>query len=193
MLTGPSFRSVHNVRIERLWRDIRKDVLEYWRLLFAHLEECGLLDMRNLVEKTALFLVYQPRIQATLDAAASAWNSHQLRSEAHNSPQVLWHLSKTEAEHQGYWNTDPGDDIVTATDPLYGVDGEGPLPPDAMLAEEEMDAGLRVHDDARLQKARELLPDINFGREDGNRGMNVYQQVVRALQEVLDEWGLDTD
>lgn len=184
-LTVHQSRSTHNVRIERLWRDIRKDVLDYWRLLFTHLEAHGLLDIEDPIQKIALFLVYQPRIQAMLDAAAAAWNSHQLRTEGHNSPQVLWHLSRSEGMRQGYWNEDPGDDILTASDPLYGVDGEGPLPPNP-TAEEEIEAGIREHDDTLLDQIRESLPDLDFEREDGNRGMNVYQQTVRALQESLD-------
>lgn len=152
-----------------------------------HLEANGLLHTDNIIEKTALFIVFQPRIQATLDAAAAAWNVHQMRTTGHKSPQVIWHLSRTEALRKGYWHEDPGDDLFTASDPLYGVDGQGPLPSDAVM-EEELVEGIRIHDDARLKQARILLAGVDLERDDGNRGMDVYQEVVRRLEELWDQW-----
>lgn len=40
-------RSVHNQRIERLWRDVYEGVLYIYYHLFYHLEECGVLDPAN--------------------------------------------------------------------------------------------------------------------------------------------------
>lgn len=185
---------MHNVRIERLWRDVRKDVLEYYRLQFKHLEELGFLNMDNEIDRTALFLVFQPRIQKTLDAFAAAWNVHKLRTEQNRSPQVIFHLSRAEGQRLGWWTNakDCGDDLDTASDPFYGVEGAGPLPEDYTV-EEEMDEGIRVHDDARLAQACELLSGIDFYRDDSNRGMDVYQEVVAGLHAVQDEWELESE
>lgn len=149
--------------------------------------------MGHPIERTALFLVYHGRIQASLDRAARAWNTHQMRTEHQKTPLVMWHLSRTEAIRLGYWHSDPGDDFETASDPLYGVQGEGPLPHDPTPdfqpdAEDEIAQGIRINDDARLEKARELLPGIDFDRVDGNHGMNVYQEVVRGLLALQEEW-----
>lgn len=175
------YSSIHNIRIERLWRDVRKDVLEYYRLLFMHLEKYGHLNMEDAIHRTALFLVYQPQVQAALHRATNAWNVHHIRTEQANSPQVLWHLSRSKALRLGYWE-DPGDAVALASDPYYGVDGQGPMPPPDDV-EGEMDEGVRVHDDAHLEAAARLIAarGIDLGRNDGNRSMDVYREVVDAL------------
>ena len=43
-------RSVHNQRIERLWRDVFKDVLQYFYDLFYMMEDVGILDPVNEVD-----------------------------------------------------------------------------------------------------------------------------------------------
>ena len=66
------FSSLHNVRIERLWRDVRKDSLEFFRQIFIYLEELELLDMGNDVHRICLFLVFHRRIQDSLDRTRNA-------------------------------------------------------------------------------------------------------------------------
>lgn len=181
-------RSCHNIRIERLWRDIRKDCLEAFRLLFEWMQKSGILHMVDLIEKTALFLVYQPRIQASLSEAADAWNSHGLRTEGYRSPTRLYGLSRLLAKRLGYWDKDPGDSLEVASDPLYGIE-EADLGPTYATPEEEMAAGVRIHDEARLNEARELLQelDIDLDREDERWGVGVYLEVVAALRRLADD------
>lgn len=155
--------------------------------------EHGLLNMDNDIDKTALFLVYSRRIQSRLDAFLLAWNRHGLRTEQNRSPHVIFHLSRSEGQRLGWWtDADYGDTIEDASDPLYGVDGVGPVP-EILTAEEEIGEGIRVHDDERLKKAQILLPGIDFEREDGNRGMDVYQEVVTALYAVQADWDKTDD
>ncbi|KAF7311732.1 Integrase catalytic domain-containing protein [Mycena indigotica] len=116
--------SLQNIRIERSWRDIRKDALQYFREIFQHLEESQLLHMDNAIERVCLFLVYQPRIQAALDRARDSWNHHKLRTEREKTPTAIFELSRQNAIRLGYWTGDPGDDIADVS-PDYGVDGEG--------------------------------------------------------------------
>ncbi|KAJ7315765.1 hypothetical protein DFH08DRAFT_790196 [Mycena albidolilacea] len=71
-------RSLHNIRIERLWRDVRKDTLETYRQIFIYLTDHDLLDMKNSIHCACLFLVYQPRIQASLDRTRDGWNHHKI-------------------------------------------------------------------------------------------------------------------
>ena len=59
--------SVHNQRIERLWRDMRKMVTEYFRRLFYFLENHALLNPSNEIDLTALHYVFIPRINRNLD------------------------------------------------------------------------------------------------------------------------------
>lgn len=160
-----------------------------FRLLFTWLQKRELLDMDDLVEKTALFVVFQPRIQASLYEASNAWNNHGLRTEGGRSPTRLYGLSRMLAKRLAYWDTDPGDSIEVASDPLYGVEAAD-LGPTYATQEEEMEAGLRVHDEARLTEARALLQEvgIDIDRDDENSGIDVYLEVVAALRGFQDDF-----
>jgi hypothetical protein len=184
-------RSLHNVRIERLWRDVRKDSLEAFRQVFMHLEGLGLLDMEDPVHRTCLFLVFRNRIQQSLNRTRDAWNHHKLRMERNKTPIAIYELSRQSAITHGYWTGDPGDDIETASDPMYGVDGEAPLPPAGLHDEDpeqlqdevndEVELGVLVNSDEELAEAQEMLNDMDFDKDDGNWGIEVYCQAVLLL------------
>ncbi|KAK7059525.1 Integrase catalytic domain-containing protein [Favolaschia claudopus] len=101
-------RSRHNVRIERLWRDVRKDALETFRQIFDYLEKNDLLDMENPIHSTCLFLVFQRRIQAALDRARDAWNHHRMRTQHDKTPIAIYELSRTAAITQDGTASAPG-------------------------------------------------------------------------------------
>ena len=86
-LTG---RSVHNQRIERLWRDVFSECLSVYYHLFYYLENSGILDCDNSLHLFALQYVYTPRINSSLTAFQHAWNRHSLRTAASLSPIQLW-------------------------------------------------------------------------------------------------------
>lgn len=134
--TDNTIRSVHNVRIERLWRDVRKDCLESFRRIFMSLEEQELLDMNQPEHRSCVFLVFQKRIQASLDRAKEAWNFHQMSTEGSKSPLALFSISRQTAITRNYWTGDPGDPPEQALDPYYGFDGEAPMPPAQEQAED---------------------------------------------------------
>ncbi|KAJ7662544.1 hypothetical protein DFH06DRAFT_355025 [Mycena polygramma] len=86
--------------------------------------------MTNEVHRACLFLVYQPRIQASLDRARDGWNHHGIRTERNKTLLALYEISREAAMRRGYWTGDPGDEPESvANDPLYGYDGEAALPP----------------------------------------------------------------
>jgi len=58
--------SVHNSRIERLWRDVRTNVLSTYAVVFHSLENEEVLDVENEVDLFCLHYVYLPRIHESL-------------------------------------------------------------------------------------------------------------------------------
>ena len=86
-------RSVHNQRIERLWRDTYAMVVHRFQELFYLLEECGLLDLTDEIQVFALNLVFLPRINHALPMFAHSWNHHPMSTEHNMTPSQMWVLS----------------------------------------------------------------------------------------------------
>uniref|UniRef100_A0A7M5XNW1 Integrase catalytic domain-containing protein n=1 Tax=Clytia hemisphaerica TaxID=252671 RepID=A0A7M5XNW1_9CNID len=84
-------KSVHNVRIERLWRDVYTKVLEKFHDLFCAMEERRVLDINNHVHLACLHYVFGKRIQQCLNFWKLAHNDHPVRLEKNKSPKQLWH------------------------------------------------------------------------------------------------------
>ena len=115
VITGSS---VHNQRIERLWRDVRRAVVGQFQNVFYYLEECGLLNPENENDLYALHYVYIPRVNRALEEFRQQHNSHPLRTEENLTPTQLFRLSPRERStdvHAGYGR-------------LFGVEEEGPVP-----------------------------------------------------------------
>lgn len=87
-----SGRSVHNQRIERLWRDVYENCTILYYRLFYYMEDVGLLDIDNQCHLYCLHYVYLDRINSTLHKFVQAWNSHPLSSEGNLTPLQLWTL-----------------------------------------------------------------------------------------------------
>ncbi|KAJ7613558.1 hypothetical protein FB45DRAFT_981796 [Roridomyces roridus] len=190
-----------NIRMERGWRDVRKDTLELYRQIFAYLEQSGLLDMESAVHRVCLYIIFQPRIQHSLDETRSSWNNHKIRTAGNKTPIALYQLSKTRAINRGYWTGDPGDDIRTASDPAYGEDPGERLPPADELANDptspdfsefpnvaaERDAGIFVNEDEEIREAEEALGDLGIMEDDGNWGIDIYCRAVLIFTAHLEE------
>lgn len=86
-LTGTS---VHNQRIERLWRDVYTACINLYYHLFYLMEDCGILHVENEIELYSLHYVYVPRINRHLTEFRESWNCHPLTSSHCRSPLQLW-------------------------------------------------------------------------------------------------------
>ena len=83
-------RSVHNQRIERLWRDVFQSCIVVFYQVFYQMEDMRILNIENEVHIFCLHYVYVPRINVALNKFLNAWNYHPLSSMNNLSPVQLW-------------------------------------------------------------------------------------------------------
>lgn len=84
-------RSVHNQRIERLWRDVFTGCIHLFYTLFYSLEINGILDPTSSSDLFCLHYVFLPRINHHLDTFREGYSHHRLRSAGNRSPFQLWY------------------------------------------------------------------------------------------------------
>ena len=85
-------RSVHNQRIERLWRDLFSGCVNFFYAFFYFLEDIGILNISDPLDIYILHTVALPVIQHHLNLFREGWANHQLRTEQNRTPLQLWIL-----------------------------------------------------------------------------------------------------
>lgn len=120
--------SVHNQRIERLWRDYFRCVGALYYNLFYFLEDRALLDPNNDTDMFCLHYVYTPIINRSLQVFKRSWNNHRLGSAGNFTPHQLFIRGMLER----FGSSDVAVRDVFDTDQIdethYGIDGDGPTP-----------------------------------------------------------------
>jgi hypothetical protein len=124
-------RSVHNQRIERLWRDVDRWLTSF-HLIFEYLHANGIYDSDDPIDQFTIAFVYLPILRRSLSKFVRVWNHHKLRSEGHRTPSQLY-LNCTDIHAQYAQSLLP-----TITDYANcGIDWDGSLPADILEDEEE--------------------------------------------------------
>lgn len=82
--------SVHNQRIERLWKDMHKCVTSLYYKLFYFMEQCDLLDQLNEKHIYAFHFIFIPCINKALSHFMHGWNHHPIRTASNKSPHQLF-------------------------------------------------------------------------------------------------------
>ena len=82
--------SVHNQRIERLWRDLFQAVIQLYYRLFYHMEDIGILDPMNENHLYALHYIFIPVINNALHIFIRSWNSHSISTSNAKTPMQLY-------------------------------------------------------------------------------------------------------
>ena len=82
--------SVHNQRIETLWREVNRIVSRPYRNLFIYLENEHLLDPLDELQLWCLHKVYIPRINQSLEVFHQQMNNHPVRIEQNFTPNQLF-------------------------------------------------------------------------------------------------------
>ena len=83
-------KSVHNSRIERLWRDVYQSVSSSYASVFYELESDGALNADNDADLFSLHYIFVPRINESLRTFQAAWNNHSVSTENNMSPLQLY-------------------------------------------------------------------------------------------------------
>ena len=166
-------KSVHNQRIERLWRDLFQGCTSTYHALFHHLESHDQLDPNNPLHVWCLHYVFVPRIRRDLGRFVEGWNQHRLRSVHGKSPLQLYVSGILQNRNRGQRGVDdlffePSADDVSDVENL-GVDWEEPAP------EEEEDEQAISSVDCPLTAAQ----------------LTLLQGEVEPLGESADDFGTD--
>ena len=86
VITGSS---VHNERVEQLWRDVHWCVASTFISVFRSLESEEKLDSINKVDLYCFHYVFLPHMNKCLSEFQDSWNHHALSSEGNKSPLQL--------------------------------------------------------------------------------------------------------
>lgn len=162
-------RSVHNVRIERLWREMNRVVIAFYKDIFHYLEDSCLLDSNSECNLFALHYIYLPRINASLEQFVEQWNFHGIRTAGYQSPMALWHAGIMHSM----------DDEVLCEPESYGIDFESTvseIDSDCSVVVPQNKIELTEHEMAVL---REHVPDPLY--DDGNSGVELFMKVCDVI------------
>lgn len=169
VITGSS---VHNQRIERLWRDVHRLVVRPFKSIFEYLEDEDMLDPLNHIQLYCLHLIYLPRINRALQEFVRQYNSHPTRTTGNRSPLQLFLL-------HGLSRPLPTD--VQDPGSNYGIDDSDPFPfldgDETIVVEpptlEELDAN-------QLGVLGQLCA-MTALTDDGNHGITHYLQALQLV------------
>ncbi|KII87837.1 hypothetical protein PLICRDRAFT_112417 [Plicaturopsis crispa FD-325 SS-3] len=119
-------RSVHNVRIERLWVDVTAQVGAMWHEYFIQLELHHGLDINNVQHIWLLHRLFLPIINQQLTFFAESWNQHriQIRHGPNRSPADMFGFDMLVHGVRG--NQLPSNDDLSQDElEVFGIDWEG--------------------------------------------------------------------
>ncbi|KAK7051234.1 hypothetical protein VNI00_004734 [Paramarasmius palmivorus] len=123
-------KSIHNIRIERLWRDVTLGFGAKWKYFFQELEQRHGLERTNSSHIWLLHHLYLKRINDDAVTWAEAWNRHKmsLRDQRSSTPTELFVFGMMEHGVRGMGgvvNVDDEDRVQFSTQEeldSYGVD-----------------------------------------------------------------------
>ena len=133
--------SVHNQRIESLWRDLFQSAVRLYYRLFYYLESRGYLEPANGIHIYSLHYGYLPRINKSLDQFKNTWNHHGIRTAEYKSPYQLFTAGALELQQQSGLR---GLDFFENVDENYGVEEMG-LPSEQSSYQNVSNSNLYFH------------------------------------------------
>ncbi len=167
--------SVHNQRIERLWRDMHRCVTQLYYRLFYFLEQQNLLDPVNEYHLFAMHYVYLPRINRALTQFKEGWNHHHIRTAHNQTPYQLFIAGVLQLQRSGFQAMD----FFGQVDDHYGVEEIGLVPSDDSTSEVSIPEN-RIH--LTEDQYTRLQQHVNPLAESSNYGSELYLSTVEFVQ-----------
>lgn len=101
-------RSVHNIRIERLWVDVTQGFGKKWKDFFHLLEVYHGLNVDNPLHLWLLHFLFLSRINHDAEVWSDSWNHHVLssRTHTHQTPLDMYRYGIMENGVRGVFPTD---------------------------------------------------------------------------------------
>lgn len=169
--------SVHNQRVERIWRDMHRCVTVIYYRLFYFMESEGYLDPINERDLFALHFVFLPRIQQSLSAFQDGWNNHGIRTEHNRTPNQLFTFGALQLRHAELVALDFFEEVSNS----YGIDEDG------ALGDNETEGTVtipRISFQLDQSQLHQLKQTINPLDHCPNYGINIYLNVVQFLNSI---------
>nr|XP_055033198.1 uncharacterized protein LOC129421585 isoform X1 [Misgurnus anguillicaudatus]XP_055036790.1 uncharacterized protein LOC129424213 isoform X1 [Misgurnus anguillicaudatus]XP_055051488.1 uncharacterized protein LOC129437378 isoform X1 [Misgurnus anguillicaudatus] len=168
-------KSVHNQRIERLWRDVWCCVLCNYYAAFRHLEELLQLDPDQDLHLICLHYVMLPRLNHHLQLFMRTWDNHSLSTEGNRSPNQLWLAGQIMGPQQ-IQNTE---NSIT-----FGIDWDAPVAvPDAIHEVHVPEPPLSLQDAIETHLRQTIDPFMS----SDVFGIDIYIQCLSSAQTYLAE------
>jgi len=156
-------RSVHNQRIERMWRDVNRWNSTF-RCIFHHLRTNDYFDIDDDVDKFCLIFVYLPLLRRSLSQFVRVWNNHKIRTEHYRTPLQLYSEGNLERMREF--------PLSERQLEQYGIDWDGPIP---------IHGGNPDNDGVILE-----APEIPLNDEDWDTLINQFRERLYPLEESIE-------
>ena len=170
--------SVHNQRIERLWRDVHRVIVSHYANIFSYMEEVGLLDPLDEFHLFYLHFVFLPRLNRACADFVAMFNNRPMRTAQNRSPLQLFALGNLCSDALTFLF---GENIQDLNISALGIEDGGDTFTDA-----DESASVQVPPvNIPLTNNQTDFITQNFDplREDGNYGINTYSFVLGQLSE----------
>ena len=166
--------SVHNQRMEQLWRDMHKCVTSLFYRLFYFMEQHDLINPMDEMHLFALHYVFLPRINRSLAQFVDSWNHHPIRTAHSKSPHQLFSSGLLQHRNSGLAALDLFEDV----DSTYGIDYDAPIP------SQDDESGIEVPECAYSiidTDMTALKLAIHPLQQSSEYDMNIYENTIQFL------------